>query len=227
METVQLQCGHCQKLMAVGVAHLGKQVQCPHCHQVVQVPQASTMSEAPPRAEENLPKLRISTHDDESILASNSDDLFADRPPRLELPPANEPNVAVREKEQAGKTDAALPGTEDNEELPLPTIPRRREEKSMVVPIMFMFLIPYALATTAFIAFLLYNQGRNRFDPLERLPDPKPNEGGPRQIQHDLDVKLKTSLQQTVRIGDLEVTPLKVQQTSEGDLTLHMKMRNA
>ena len=31
MQTVQFQCGHCNKLMAVGVEHLGQQVRCPHC----------------------------------------------------------------------------------------------------------------------------------------------------------------------------------------------------
>ena len=74
----------------------------------------------------------------------------------------------------------------NEEELPLPTIPRRRDEPSMFVPILLLFLIPYAIATTGFIAWLLYSQHKN-FDPLERLPDPKPSEGGPRQIKHDLE----------------------------------------
>ncbi len=38
METLTFQCGHCNKLMAVGTAHLGQQVRCPHCQQVVVAP---------------------------------------------------------------------------------------------------------------------------------------------------------------------------------------------
>jgi DNA-directed RNA polymerase subunit RPC12/RpoP len=38
MQTVQFQCGHCGKLMAVNNQHLGQQVRCPHCQQVVIAP---------------------------------------------------------------------------------------------------------------------------------------------------------------------------------------------
>src|SRR5436190_19461321 len=48
METVQLQCGHCQQVIAIGVEHLGGQVQCPHCQGVLQTPPPpSALSEAP------------------------------------------------------------------------------------------------------------------------------------------------------------------------------------
>ena len=49
METVQLKCGHCKKVMAIGVEHLGGQVRCPHCKGVVQTPPRS-QDEAPPVA---------------------------------------------------------------------------------------------------------------------------------------------------------------------------------
>jgi phage FluMu protein Com len=39
METLTFQCGHCNKLMAVGAEFVGKQVRCPHCQQVVIAPQ--------------------------------------------------------------------------------------------------------------------------------------------------------------------------------------------
>ena len=35
MATVNFQCGHCAKLMAVNATFLGQQVRCPHCQQVV------------------------------------------------------------------------------------------------------------------------------------------------------------------------------------------------
>jgi hypothetical protein len=46
MQTVNFQCGHCGKLMAVSVDFLGQQVRCPHCQQVVLAPAAS-VSTAP------------------------------------------------------------------------------------------------------------------------------------------------------------------------------------
>lgn len=227
METVQLQCGHCSQLMAVSVEHLGTQVHCPHCEQIVQVPDAihfesETAVAGPPSGEEDLPKLRISTRDDESILSESpaSDDVFGNRTtaPRLELPPP-----APRESRRpAPRHEEELPV---EAALPAPTIRRPKGESGMFVAVMLMFLIPYAIATTAFIAYLLYQQSK-RVNPLESLPDHKPGEGGPRQIQHDLDVTLKTGLQQALRVGDLEVTPLKVVRDPENDLTLWLKMVN-
>jgi hypothetical protein len=38
METLTFQCGHCNRLMAVGGGFLGKEVRCPHCQQVVVAP---------------------------------------------------------------------------------------------------------------------------------------------------------------------------------------------
>lgn len=60
MQTVNFQCGHCQKLMAVGTDSLGKQVRCPHCQQVVLAPAPTTapaaeMPPAPPPAPEPSP----------------------------------------------------------------------------------------------------------------------------------------------------------------------------
>jgi hypothetical protein len=47
METINFQCGHCGKLMAVGQNLLGQQVRCPHCQQVVVAPAASAAAPAP------------------------------------------------------------------------------------------------------------------------------------------------------------------------------------
>jgi hypothetical protein len=46
MQTVNFQCGHCGKLMAVGVEFLGQQVRCPHCQQVVLAPAANVPAPA-------------------------------------------------------------------------------------------------------------------------------------------------------------------------------------
>ncbi len=51
MQTVNFQCGHCGKLMAVGVEFLGQQLRCPHCQQVVLAPAANAhAAPAPPPA---------------------------------------------------------------------------------------------------------------------------------------------------------------------------------
>jgi phage FluMu protein Com len=56
METLTFQCGHCNKLMAVGVANLGQQVRCPHCQQVVIAPsQPAPTSPLPEAANEPDP----------------------------------------------------------------------------------------------------------------------------------------------------------------------------
>jgi hypothetical protein len=90
------------------------------------------------------------------------------------------------------------------------------------------FLVPYALVTTGFLGWQLYHQGKQTFDPLERLPDPKPGDGGAKRIHPHapLPAKLKTSLGHPLRVGDLEVTPLGVEKDPQGHLALHLKLRN-
>jgi len=48
MRIMNLQCGQCGNLMAIGEENLGQQVQCPHCQQVVLAP-ASLPPESPPQ----------------------------------------------------------------------------------------------------------------------------------------------------------------------------------
>ncbi len=50
METLTFECGHCNKLMAVGVEYLGQQVRCPHCQQVVIAPAQPAPTSALPEA---------------------------------------------------------------------------------------------------------------------------------------------------------------------------------
>jgi hypothetical protein len=89
--------------MAVGVAHLGRQVRCPHCQAVVMAP-AAEMAAAPPSADPGphaasnaapqdagpFAHLQAERAEAESIFAPppESDDLFGGTAvPRLELPP--------------------------------------------------------------------------------------------------------------------------------------------
>jgi hypothetical protein len=116
--------------------------------------------------------------------------------------------------------------------LEAPARPARKKPKgSMVGPLMLIFLVPYSIVTTAFIGWQIYSQGQNTFDPLQQLPDPssKPASGGARRIHphSPMPTKLKTSLGQPLRLGDLEVTPVAVQLNPMGQLALHLKLRNA
>lgn len=111
--------------------------------------------------------------------------------------------------------------------------PRRR---SVLIPSLLIFLVPYSIVATIFVVFLLMNRGANvAEDPMQRIPDPEPSpkskKGPPRKItrvQHDspLPEHLVTTLKKSVRVGDIEVTPLEVRQTAAGNLALRFKARN-
>jgi hypothetical protein len=107
-----------------------------------------------------------------------------------------------------------------------PISPRRVVDRSLFLPIVLIFLVPYAIFTTAFIAYLLY-MARNQVHPLKMLPD-KDTKGAPRQVKHDipLDADMKTVLGQAIRVGAIEVTPLQVTLTPFGDLVFVFKAKN-
>ncbi len=178
-----------------------------------------------------------------------SEDVFGGPPqPRLEIPesapvmtrppsppavppgePAAYPEPAYPElptPPASARIAAGPPPASADNELPAAALAPRPARNSMVVPMLLIFLVPYSLFTTAYMVWSLLNPRRG-FDPLERLPDPK-GEGAPRRVSPDsaLPGKLKTSLKQPIRVGDMEVTPLKVQLNGDGDLVLHLKMTN-
>jgi hypothetical protein len=100
MQTVNFQCGHCAKLMAVGVEYLGQQVRCPHCQQVVIAPLAAAPpapvpapAPAPAPAPEPapdpfaFPRMHTDHEDIFSQRTEPEDALFGQPdPPRLEIP---------------------------------------------------------------------------------------------------------------------------------------------
>jgi hypothetical protein len=109
-------------------------------------------------------------------------------------------------------------------------------------------LISYSVLATIMIV-VLYHRGKSQAHPLEMLPDlGGDNTGAKRRttvydrIQPDiaLPAKLRVGLGQTLRVGDLEVTPLRVEQTKirflnpgggtdtprNASLVLHLEMRN-
>lgn len=236
-------------MMGISPEHLGAQVQCPHCQAIVQTPapaQQAAAAAAPP------PTFQVGEH--ESIFSQpEPDDLFGgSAAPQIQMPPLDvppqpmppqpmppmpvsaaaptltmEPSPAAYEP--APPTTVPFPGsfTEPaHEELAAIAPPRRVPERSMFMPILLIFLVPYAIFTTAFIGYLIYNwPADNR---LKLLPDTAP-QGGPRfQVPHnlDLDKDMKTGLGQPIRVGAIEVTPVKVKHTAENDLVLVFRAKN-
>lgn len=100
---------------------------------------------------------------------------------------------------------------------------------SSLAPMILVFLVPYAICCTAFIAYLLYNWPS--IDRLDYLPDPK-RDGVRRTVTlvpaHDspLAAERKVPLKETVRVGDIEITPLRVLRV-DGNLQLEFRARNA
>lgn len=248
MEPIQLQCGSCGQMMAISPEHQGAQVQCPHCKAVVQTPAAPRPLEAPSSGTLGFTG-KSDADEEDSIFGQQqpTDDLFgATAAPKIQMPaidmgppPAPVPTVSMAPAPspphvQAGTSEHA-PGlfTESPPAAASPDAdlasfaPQRRvEDRSMLGPILLIFLVPYAIFTTAFIGYLLYTWPRD--NPLKYLPDSAPK-GQPRlQVKHDyqLDPDMKTALGQSIRVGAIEVTPMHVKQTADNDLVLVFKAKN-
>jgi len=256
VDTIQLQCGSCGQMMAISPAHLGAQVQCPHCQAVVQTP-APTDGLAAGAFDPQLPTVDLAERDSIFGQPEPTDDLFGAGPlpqiemPRMEMapppppppPPMYEPTVTMEAAREpyapapftspapygAPETYAPAPApAEDDAGEPIaPVLMRRPSERSLLVPIVLIFLIPYSVFTTAFIGYLLY-VSRQQVHPLKMLPDNAPK-GAPRhQVKHDLplDPDMKVALGKAIRVGDIEVTPLRVKHTTFGDLVLVFRAKN-
>jgi hypothetical protein len=133
----------------------------------------------------------------------------------------------------APPTPAETAGPAVLDEAPAPMIVPPRARRSHLGAMFLIILIPYAIITTAALGYMVYlyrtlQQTYKAADPLEQMPDPYPKDGGPRRVQHDLPLpdKLKTALGQPLQIGDLEVKPLKVELSADGELILSLHLRN-
>ncbi|MCI0685285.1 MAG: hypothetical protein L0Y71_24570 [Gemmataceae bacterium] len=245
MEPIQIQCGSCGQMMGIHPDHLGAQVQCPHCQAIVQTPApvqpAASRPPAPPPSAPDLGSLQVGEHDSIFSQPEPSDDLFGAAevpkiqmppldlpPPRPQVAPLTEPSpTAAFEPAPApapAMTEAAPEGL--NDDLSTFVAPRRIADRSLFMPVLLIFLVPYAIFTTAFIGYLLYTWPRD--NPLRTLPDTS-KQGQPRlQVKHDydLDKDMKTALGRPIRVGAIEVTPLTVKHTADNDLVLVFRARN-
>lgn len=243
MQTVQLQCGNCSNMMAISVEHLGAQVQCPHCAAVVQTPPRSSLGPlpgpdpSPPSPPAPPPPPPVRPPEQESIFSEPepSDDLFGGGggSPKVEMPePAYGQNTRYASSPQPAYTEAAVaveePDDEPHADLSAMRSRLAAERKSSsFAPTLLVFLVPYAIFTSAFVAYLLLTWPK--IEHLDWLPDPN-NKKAPKVVVlpvHDLKLAAsrKFPLGASVRIGDMEITPLKVD-LDRDVLTLRFKAKN-
>jgi hypothetical protein len=217
MDTIQLQCGHCKKVMGISKAHLGQQVQCPHCGLVVQTPPPAEETVALPPAPSREPDP-----------PSNP---FADAPTSA-TPPT---------EQQSSPSDVTIPSaftdspTDARAQAEFAQFkPKPRKDRGVFLVIALIFLVPYAITMTFFVFFMWAYSGGNN-DPLQYLRDPAPlpKDGGPKRVQikvpsptAKLAESRKAPLGNAIHAGDLQVTPLRVMLTNEGDLKLILRVRN-
>jgi hypothetical protein len=245
METVQLQCGGCGKLMAISTEHLGGQVRCPHCQTVVQTPPRP--SPAPPEIGSAAPG---EVHDSIFSPPEPSDDVFDAGPSRpfVEMPP--EPPLPVEtvtatfglqppETSEATEATEVLPAPQEGHpddtaaaDLSALKAPRPVYDKSLIPLLLLIFFVPYSVLTTLFVIYLWY-QLVNQPHPLDFVPDPVPaaKKGGAREVtrikpDQPLADHQKVALGKTVRVGEAELTPQKVILNAFGDLELHVRVKN-
>jgi hypothetical protein len=231
-------------MMAISAEHLGQQVQCPHCQAVVQTPPASAFGLAPagpdptvsaPPSYGSEPPSMPQQEQPESIFAeaAPSEDVFDQpvRTPQIRMPDDN------HEAEHGGVAVEEAPEEEEYEEPADLSAMRARlasaRQASSVAPTLLIFLVPYAICCTGFIAYLLYFWPT--IDRLDYLPDPKmlkalgKQAGGIRLPAHGLELAAnrRVPLGRTIRVGDIEVTPVNVwRQNRTGALQLEFTAKN-
>ena len=224
METVQLQCGHCKKVMGIGVEHLGGQVQCPHCKGVVQTPPRSAQPEASPAPAAPLPNMDLNQRESIFAGAEASDSVIGeDAVPKIEMPP--EATAAPSAAAVAGEPEADLTKFK----------PRPVFTKSVFAMYALIFLVPYATLTTLAILYLVFASTR-RPHPFDMIPDPMrdSSKGGAKRVMMEnptnpLADHQKVALGKTIQVGkdgDLQVTPERVVLTKDGDLQLFLRAKN-
>jgi hypothetical protein len=225
MDTIQLKCGHCQKVMGIATEHLGQQVQCPHCGLVVQTP-------APPRpqAAETVAVPQTPRQEPEpqfSPFAASDPTTPLTPSPSDESPRPTDTTVALAD---AGAAPDAGAQAEFAQFKPKP-----RKDRSVFLVIALIFLVPYAFTMTLFVAILIFFRSGGGSDPLEYLRDPMPapDKGGAKRVMFKepkhtapLAAQRKTTIGKSVKAGDLLVTPQRLSLTSDGDLKLVLRVRN-
>lgn len=233
MQSVNFRCGHCGNLMAVGEEFLGQQVRCPHCEQVV----ATSPGEAGPGPSEGVNGAEpVPPPPDD--LSSPPTRLFGEGPARPTMEafppgssspfvPAMGPDAAPPpEPGPASVPESPAPPTDTFAgALPSPALRQPRSRSSMWFLLLFVFpLITYSILVTIFAVLLAMQLfAVQPKSPMEEMIDPEGDfKGGTRLNQGSSRYKrplpteplpdhLHVALGRPVQIGDLNVTPQKVE----------------
>ena len=232
METIQLQCGNCQKVMAISVDHLGGQVQCPHCQSVVQTPPRSAFPHLAGSGAEM--QFESVVQEQESIFTGPApvDDLFGDPAmPSVEMPaepkPSGESPDGFANGHAGNSVPASVAAGNDLSALQRRPLPKQSGMGGLIVLV---FLVPYAFLTTLFIIYLLMNKPRH---PLDMLPDPNPKNGGARQtsrerVKHDyaLAAHQRVAPGESLAVRSIEIKPERVRMLKDGSLSITLRAKN-
>lgn len=209
MPTLIFACRHCGQEMAVPEELRGQEVRCPHCGGVVQAP-GEVAAAVPLEPSQPPSSIFDDLPDAEAAASPNTTTMFvpsegsSSAPTKIDDPTTE---FMVAEKPAAEASGAA------------PLIERPAPRESLLAKYLLAVLIPYAIIMTV-VALWFYHQARQVVHPLEALPDwPRDNEqparqGGTFQRIDDsqpLPRRLRVGLGHTLRVGELEFTPVKIE----------------
>lgn len=239
MSTVTIPCPHCQQVMAVGHDLAGQKVRCPHCQAELAAP-GETPAEPLPPVEEPFQFHRPSREMEDSIFGEAADSWFG-------APAPNSPGPAVAPVLDPAASNSA---------------PRvGQTEGRRVSGILLAIIVPYAvLMTVVAITYFKKSRDQDSLHPLELIPDligeyrNSAKKSGSRSLylppaapdpNRPFPPHLTTALGKPIVLGDLEVTPLKIEQRplvayrlkkdssdpekivfGKDSLVLHLKLRN-
>ena len=149
VQTIQILCGGCGNPMAVALEHLGAQVQCPYCQAVVQTPTSAHAPSpgpdlAPPQPTPAPPPPPVPALMDDANSAKPPVHAFADGP-----------------TEHAAATYESADETPSEEEEPVDIAAmrdrvRQARRASTMSATLLVYLVPFVICCTGFIAYLLY-----------------------------------------------------------------------
>ncbi|HXG11153.1 MAG TPA: hypothetical protein VNK04_15440 [Gemmataceae bacterium] len=177
---------------------------------------------------------------------------FTEQPPPA---PALAPTVALTpsapDEPAAAPGAPAEPAADAAQVVIPPSLPRRAGSGGWVIALVIIPLISYSVLATIAV-MILYTRQQQQSHPLEMIPDIEgDNKGAKRQrtpatvkmprVDEPLPPRLCVGLGQTIRVGDLEVTPTRVElrkvwiategyrvveQMPDESLVLHLHLRN-
>ncbi|MSR32475.1 MAG: hypothetical protein EXR99_13330 [Gemmataceae bacterium] len=259
MDILHFKCPSCAKLMGVIREALGTQMRCPHCNQI----QLVTLASAPTR---ELPQPGAPIQDSspfepahdtvDFVSGTNPQDNSPESLMRTEESPAPaEPPPAPQEASPATLSQPESPAPmpwENAGSLTGAEAKKRAPSGSNAMSIFFFSLVSYSVLATALLIMLILRLQTKPLHPLEYLPDVDGDNPGVKRTRirfnNDkertllpLPDQFKLKLGQSARVGELEVTPLRVERKKVGvlvsgfsksepcnfdSLVLHLKLKN-